>query len=64
VHYDAGDPGGFEAGLAARLTELLVDPTRAAAMGAAGRERVVEDFGWPAIAVRTAQVYAAAYEKA
>ncbi len=64
VHYDAGDPGGFEAGLAARLTELLGDPKRAAAMGAAGRERVVEEFGWPAIAVRTAQVYAAAYEKA
>jgi len=60
VHYDSADPRAFEAGLAARLTELLADPQRAAAMGAAGRQRAVTEFGWPAIALRTAEVYASA----
>ncbi|MDQ3715746.1 MAG: glycogen synthase [Actinomycetota bacterium] len=64
VHYGADDPGAFEAGLAARLADLLADPRRAADMGAAGRERVLEEFGWPAIAGRTAQVYAAALGRA
>src|SRR5215212_9929018 len=53
VHYDPEDPGAFEAGLAARIAELLADPQRAAAMGAAGRERVLSEFGWPAIAQET-----------
>jgi len=60
VHYDAADPGTFEADLAARMAELLADPRRAAEMGARGRARVVQDFGWPAIASRTAEVYRAA----
>jgi alpha-maltose-1-phosphate synthase len=57
VPYDPADPAAFEAGLAARMTELLTDPERAARMGAAGRERVLRDFGWPAIAQQTVQVY-------
>jgi alpha-maltose-1-phosphate synthase len=57
VPYDADDPAGFEAGLAARTAELLADPDRAAQMGAAGRERVLSEFGWPAIAQQTVQVY-------
>jgi starch synthase len=48
---------GFEPALASRLTELLQDPSRAAAMGAAGRARAVEHFGWDAIARRTLDVY-------
>ncbi|HEU0101244.1 MAG TPA: glycogen synthase [Mycobacteriales bacterium] len=60
VPYDERDPTGFEAGLAARTAELLSDPARAAAMGAAGRDRAVADFGWDAIAVRTREVYEAA----
>jgi starch synthase len=59
VPYDPADPGAFEAGLAARITELLADPDRAAAMGAAGRERVLAEFGWPAIAQQTVEVYTA-----
>jgi starch synthase len=59
VHYDPEDPAGFESGLAARITELLADPGRAAAMGAAGRERVLAEFGWPAIARQTVDVYRA-----
>jgi starch synthase len=57
VHYDADRPAEFAAGLAARMAELLADPARAAAMGAAGRERVLAEFGWPAIAQQTVQVY-------
>ncbi|MCF6746577.1 glycogen synthase [Blastococcus sp. KM273128] len=58
VPYDEADPAGFAADLAARTGELLADPDRAAAMGAAGRERVVANFGWEAIARQTVQVYA------
>ncbi|SDX78818.1 glycogen synthase (ADP-glucose) [Modestobacter sp. DSM 44400] len=57
VHYDAGNPTAFAAGLAARMAELLADPARAQAMGEAGRERVLAEFGWPAIASQTLQVY-------
>jgi alpha-maltose-1-phosphate synthase len=59
VPYDPDDAAGFAAGLAARMTELLTDPDRAARMGAAGRERVLAEFGWPAIARQTVDVYAA-----
>jgi starch synthase len=59
VHYDPDDPAAFEAGLAARIAELVADPARAAAMGAAGRERVLAEFGWPAIAQQTVEVYSA-----
>ncbi|WP_104524268.1 glycogen synthase [Blastococcus atacamensis] len=59
VPYDEADPAGFAAGLAARMSELLADPDRAAAMGAAGRERVLSEFGWAAIAQRTTEVYSA-----
>jgi starch synthase len=57
VPYDPADPAAFEAGLAARIAELMADPSRAAAMGAAGRERVLTEFGWPAIAQQTVEVY-------
>jgi starch synthase len=57
VPYDEADPRAFENGLAERITELLRDPDRAAAMGAAGRERVLSEFGWPAIAQQTVEVY-------
>ncbi|MFD2090785.1 glycogen synthase [Blastococcus deserti] len=59
VPYDPDDVAAFENGLAARIAELLADPDRAAAMGAAGRERVLAEFGWPAIAQQTVEVYSA-----
>src|SRR3954453_2090467 len=59
VHYEADAPAAFEAGLAAAMTELLTHPDRAAAMGAAGRERVLAEFGWPAIAQETVGLYTA-----
>jgi starch synthase len=57
VHYDEADPRGFEAGLAAALTQVLADPARAAEMGRAGRARAVADFSWDAIAAQTLDVY-------
>ncbi|SFI62086.1 starch synthase [Amycolatopsis sacchari] len=59
VHYAEEDAAGYEAGLAARLNELVGDRERAAEMGAAGRRRAVEEFGWAAIAARTVGIYQA-----
>ena len=44
--------------LADALNTLLRDPGRARAMGQAGRKRAVAEFGWPAIAAQTADLYA------
>jgi alpha-maltose-1-phosphate synthase len=44
--------------LADALNVLLRDPGRARAMGQAGRKRAVAEFGWPAIAAQTAELYA------
>jgi starch synthase len=57
VPYLEADPRGFEEGLAERVNELLGNPARAAAMGMAGRERAVREYGWDAIAARTVAVY-------
>jgi starch synthase len=51
------DPATFAAALAGRVNALLADPTRAAAMGRAGRLRAIEHFGWPAVAARTVTLY-------
>ncbi len=50
-------PGDPEA-LAAALNVLLSDPALARGMGQAGRKRAVAEFGWPAIAAQTADLYA------
>ena len=60
VEYDAAEPAAFEAGLAAGLNRLVRDPPLAAAMGRAGRERVVGEFGWDTVAAETVAVYEAA----
>jgi glycosyltransferase involved in cell wall biosynthesis len=39
------------------MEKLLKDTTLAARMGKAGRERVVQHFGWRAIAAQTVQLY-------
>ena len=49
-----GDPGA----LAGALNALIADPARAAALGRAGRERAVAEFGWQAVATQTAALYA------
>jgi len=43
--------------LTAAMNTLLADPARAQAMGRAGRDRAVTEFGWPAVARQTAALY-------
>ncbi|GAA1307285.1 glycogen synthase [Saccharothrix xinjiangensis] len=60
VHYDEGDVEAYRAGLADAVNEVLGDPARAAAFGAAGRERAVREFSWESVAEQTVEVYRAA----
>jgi alpha-maltose-1-phosphate synthase len=57
VHYDPSDTAAFEAGLAKAVNELVGDTARAEAMGAAGRERAIDHFGWDVAARRTLEIY-------
>jgi starch synthase len=57
VDYDPSETKTFSKNLAARIAELLDDPARAREMGEAGRQRVVDRFGWPAVARTTADLY-------
>ncbi|HKY51016.1 MAG TPA: glycosyltransferase family 4 protein [Candidatus Limnocylindria bacterium] len=43
--------------IAGAILALLRDPDRARRMGAAGRERLLREFAWPAVARRTASAY-------
>ncbi|MEW2284100.1 glycogen synthase [Streptomyces sp. NPDC047841] len=52
---DADDD--FEPGLARALDTVLGDPDAARRMGEAGRARAVGEFGWDAVARRTAGLY-------
>jgi starch synthase len=58
VPYAEGRPEEFEAALAAAVDRLAGDPGTAAAMGEAGRDRAVREFGWDTVARRTADLYA------
>ncbi len=51
------DPDRFVADLATALTEVVSDPARAAAWGAAARRRVEDHFSWAAIGDRTEAIY-------
>ncbi len=57
VHYDERDPEAFEQALADAVNELVGDPARAAAMGEAGRQRAIDEFGWDVAARRTVDIY-------
>ncbi|MGW7054662.1 glycogen synthase [Streptomyces sp. NPDC054887] len=57
VPYEESRPEVFEAELAAAVDRLAGDRDTARRMGAAGRERAVREFGWDAVARRTAAVY-------
>jgi starch synthase len=57
VPYHAVSTEEFEAGLADAVNAVCADPARAAAMGSAGRERAVHEFGWDTIAHRTVELY-------
>ncbi|MET9308476.1 glycogen synthase [Streptomyces cellulosae] len=54
----------FEAGLTRALDAVLGDPDTARAMGEAGRERAVTEFGWDAVARRTAGLYEEIFRQA
>ncbi|CAM5419904.1 glycosyl transferase family 1 [Streptomyces spiroverticillatus] len=54
----ARHPEEFENALTETLNRVLDEPEAAARMGAAGRVRAVSEFGWDAVARRTAEVYA------
>jgi starch synthase len=51
------DPDRFVADLAAAMTKLVEDPSRAREMGLAGRRRAVEKLSWATIAEDTMAVY-------
>jgi starch synthase len=51
------DPVRFARDFAERVNRLLADPAEARAMGAAGRERAVTEFGWRRIAERVGALY-------
>jgi starch synthase len=57
VDVNVDDDDAFEAGLARALDRVLGDPAAARRMGEAGRVRAVGEFGWDAVARRTAALY-------
>jgi starch synthase len=57
VDYDAAHTDRFASGLAEKIRVVLDDGALARRMGEAGRRRVLEHFGWPSIAARTADLY-------
>ena len=59
VHYDETDPRSFETELAEAVNALVADPARAAAYGAAGRQRCIAEFSWARIAEQTLEIYRA-----
>jgi starch synthase len=58
VHYDSTATAEFETGIAAAVNEVVADPAKASAMGSAGRQRAITDFGWDAAAAKTMEIYA------
>ncbi len=57
VAYDENDVVTFERQLAEGINDLVANPAKAEAMGKAGRERAVSEFGWDAVADRTVALY-------
>lgn len=61
--FEALHPARFSRDLATRINELMADPSKRRAFGAAGRRRVEEIFGWSAIAKQTVDLYESLVEK-
>lgn len=55
--FEPRDPEKFARDLAARINQLIADPELCVKFGRAGRKRVEEKFGWPAIAQQTKALY-------
>lgn len=47
----------FEKGLATAINDVMSDTSLAAAMGKAGRNRAIAEFGWDKVALQTADLY-------
>jgi starch synthase len=60
VHYDQANQRDFEVAFSDAINQLVADPVRAQAMGALGRQRAIDEFGWDVVAERTLAVYASA----
>jgi starch synthase len=52
-----GRGSGLGAALAEKVNAVLDNPSAAREMGRAGRQRVLDDFTWRAVAARTAELY-------
>lgn len=57
VHYDPEAAPEFEAGIAEAVNQVVRHPDRAEAMGRAGRQRAITEFGWDAAARKTMAIY-------
>ena len=55
--FEALHPAKLSADLAARINQLMSDSALRERMAKAGRRRVEQHFGWPAIAERTVELY-------
>jgi glycogen synthase len=55
--FEPRDPEKFARDLAARINQLMADPSLCEKFGRAGRKRAEEKFGWPAIALQTKELY-------
>jgi glycogen synthase len=55
--FEPADPEQFERDLASAINALMAEPDRRTAMGLAGRQRAVEQFGWASIARQTVELY-------
>jgi alpha-maltose-1-phosphate synthase len=57
--FEPANPERFSRDLAAKVNELMEDPSKRVAFGKAGRARAERLFGWETIARQTADLYAA-----
>ncbi len=57
VFRSPASPPAFAGDMAERVNALLSDPAAAGRMGRASRARVEQEFSWPRIAARTAELY-------
>jgi starch synthase len=55
--HDPTDPEGFTSALAEGINRLIRNPELRKRMGAAGRQRVLENYSWHSIAERTLALY-------
>ena len=57
VHYDEADTTAFENDFATAVNQVLTDRQRSTAMGLAGRQRAIDEFGWDVAARKTMAIY-------